>query len=540
MQLSLERIQQLSQQYLSYLQHRRLVGRAAAPHPPTNAESRKLQTWIALFFMSGQMASGLAEYLRKESRDRRTQRMTQVYRGYMHGVDAVMNEDLLAQARSLLPDFDQLNATSPIDPSEHAFPLASDDVKAIQLVKWFKHDFMHWVDPIKCPSCAGDTTHQSSSGHESMTAEERQVAGRLEVWKCNDSDCGGIDRFLRLNDLSALLKSRRGRCGEFANLFTLFLHAAALQWRIVVNAEDHVWNEYWSASAQRWIHMDPSEGSADQPLVYDLGWGKKQSYCIAFGPTGGKDVTRGYVSDWEDVGGCQERRTLWMEDDLNDMIKRFTDERRSKLQLHQAPWLPSVNELEHQDVKEEDYLADYRKRVADAKKHAFDGRSSGTLDWRAQRKEIGGGASAEEVIPIDIDMSSSLADLCLYGSADIRASDENEENTVLSLTPLETDKTGSAFLVTDLAASDSYVADITFRIRKRKGQEGADGMGVATMSVPSEELSLYREAGGQVRVMGDGGAGLGYTGLGTPDDFAIEIDTYRRSALAFFCCAYVH
>lgn len=121
----------------------------------------------------------------------------------------------------------------------------------------------------------------------------------------------------RCSDLGALLQSRRGRCGEFANLFSLFLHAASLQWRIVVNAEDHVWNEYWSASAERWVHLDPSEGSADQPLVYDLGWGKKQSYCIAFGPGGGRDVTRGYVSDWGEKGGCQERRVLWIEEDLN-------------------------------------------------------------------------------------------------------------------------------------------------------------------------------------------------------------------------------
>jgi peptide-N4-(N-acetyl-beta-glucosaminyl)asparagine amidase len=71
-------------------------------------------------------------------------------------------------------------------------------MKAIHLVQWFKHDFMHWVDPIKCPACSGDTRHQSSFGHEGMTEEERRVAGRVEVWKCVDDGCGGVDRFLRL------------------------------------------------------------------------------------------------------------------------------------------------------------------------------------------------------------------------------------------------------------------------------------------------------------------------------------------------------
>lgn len=103
-----------------------------------------------------------------------------------------------AQARALLPDLNSLNKSSPIDPSELDFPLQSDDLKAIHLVRWFKHDFIRWVDPIKCPVCGGETRHQSSFGHEGMTEEERRVAGRVEVWKCVDEGCGGVDRFLRL------------------------------------------------------------------------------------------------------------------------------------------------------------------------------------------------------------------------------------------------------------------------------------------------------------------------------------------------------
>jgi peptide-N4-(N-acetyl-beta-glucosaminyl)asparagine amidase len=124
-------------------------------------------------------------------------------------------------------------------------------------------------------------------------------------------------------------------------------------------------------------------------------------------------------------------------------------------------------------------------------------------------------------------MSSGLADICLYGSADILQSSESD-NMMLSVTPLETDKTGTAFLIPGIKASESYVLDLTFRIHKQEGHDGADGMAVALLCVPEEDLDAYRNASGQVKVLGDGGAGLGYTGLGTQQDFAIELDTYRR------------
>lgn len=125
-------------------------------------------------------------------------------------------------------------------------------------------------------------------------------------------------------------------------------------------------------------------------------------------------------------------------------------------------------------------------------------------------------------------MSSGLGYICLYGSADIASSSLDPDNMMLSLTPLETDKTGTAFLIPGIKSSESYLLDFTFRIHKQAGHDGADGMAVAVLSAPSEDVEGYRNATGQFRVVGDGGAGLGYTGLGTQEDFAIELDTYRR------------
>lgn len=125
-------------------------------------------------------------------------------------------------------------------------------------------------------------------------------------------------------------------------------------------------------------------------------------------------------------------------------------------------------------------------------------------------------------------MANGLADISLYGSADITPSSLDPDAMMLSLTPLATGKVGTAFLIPGIKAGESYSLDVIFRIHKPEGQDGADGMAVAVLSVPLEDVEGYRNATGQVRVVGDGGAGLGYTGLGSQQDFAIELDTYRR------------
>lgn len=241
------------------------------------------------------------------------------------------------------------------------------------------------------------------------------------------------------------------------------------------------------------------------------------------------------------------------------MLQAFTEKCRTPSALIRARILPSLDELQRQDIKEEEYLANYKQRVAAAREKSLGGRKSGTLDWRAQRQEVGlsgemGGVSPRNpgklasrcfwvisltlnlVASVDpiLDMTTGLTDLSLYGSADILPSSLDDDKLMLALTPLETDKTGSALLIPGIKASESYLLDVTFRIRKREGQDGADGMGLVFMAVPSGEVDSYREAKGDVRVIGDGSAGLGYTGSGTQDDFAVEFDTYRRSVCHFF------
>lgn len=122
---------------------------------------------------------------------------------------------------------------------------------------------------------------------------------------------GVLNRSPCFSSPEKLLQTRTGRCGEFSNLFLLFLRACQIPSRQVYNQEDHVWNEYWSSSARRWIHLDSCEGAFDNPLMYELGWGRKMSYGIAFGKDGIEDVSLGYVADWREGGW--ERRKKWQE-----------------------------------------------------------------------------------------------------------------------------------------------------------------------------------------------------------------------------------
>ena len=95
------------------------------------------------------------------------------------------------------------------------------------------------------------------------------------------------------------------------------------------------------------------------------------------------------------------------------MLAEFTAKCRTAASLARVPFLPSPEGLRQQDVMEEAYLADYKKRVVAAREKTLGGRTSGTLDWRAQRQEVGLDADKDEVIPRDTsgstESSQSLA-----------------------------------------------------------------------------------------------------------------------------------
>lgn len=143
----------------------------------------------------------------------------------------------------------------------------------LALARWFKSDYMSWIDPIRCPQCGGSTKGGGSA--LPTPTEQADGGGRVELHQCEKPGCGAIRRFVRYGKIGPLLRTREGRCGEWAHLFYAFLRVAGVEARYVWDrsvtlcketpytleltsgSEDHVWAEYWSPNKQHWVHVDP-------------------------------------------------------------------------------------------------------------------------------------------------------------------------------------------------------------------------------------------------------------------------------------------
>ncbi|XP_046874611.1 peptide-N(4)-(N-acetyl-beta-glucosaminyl)asparagine amidase [Hypomesus transpacificus] len=286
------------------------------------------------------------------------------------------NPELQIKARTCIPH-QQLSSTAKekLQQAIEEDPecnLREDDLLTLELLRWFKQEFFTWVDCLPCSRCGGQT---QSSGALAPSADDlRWGAQRVENHFC--PACQLSTRFPRYNNPEKLLETRRGRCGEWANCFTLCCRAIGLEARYVWDSTDHVWTEVYSISQHRWLHCDSCENACDKPLLYEIGWGKKLSYVLAFSKDQVVDVTWRY--------SCKHREVL---------------SRRTQVQ---EPWLlHTLNGLNA--MKQQSLSPDRKKELTDRllvelvefispktpKPGDMGGRNSGSLAWRLARGEVG-------------------------------------------------------------------------------------------------------------------------------------------------------
>jgi peptide-N4-(N-acetyl-beta-glucosaminyl)asparagine amidase len=285
------------------------------------------------------------------------------------------DEELLEKARSILP-VEQLHFEARELSEKDGIDFFEAFLK--RLLYFWKHDFFSWVNCLPCQTadCQGKTENK---GMVQPTEEDLQYgARRVELHTCDT--CHSEQRFPRYNNPGKLLETRRGRCGEWANCFTLASRALGFQSRLVHDSTDHVWTEVYLDSLKTWIHTDCCENAFSTPKVYEKGWGKKLQYLIAYTAYEAIDVSKRYTDNFEDL---LTRRTDVSEEFLAKLLDEVTNQRLAVLG-DEVKQLRLVSRRADVEQMEREYEA-HRK----AKEDELQGRQSGAEEWRRIRGELG-------------------------------------------------------------------------------------------------------------------------------------------------------
>ncbi|EPB82785.1 hypothetical protein HMPREF1544_10488 [Mucor circinelloides 1006PhL] len=422
------------------------------------------------------------------------------------------NQELLDKAMEVIP-LQRLYEEAESKIEEQGGEGSLEDLVIQRLLHWFKNEFFVWVNNAPCEYC--QNTQTRGTNHLQPTHEElRFGANVVEGYHC--SSCNKITRFPRYNDPSKLLETRRGRCGEWANCFTLCCRAVGSEARIVYDTTDHVWTEVYSEHEQRWIHCDSCEEAWDRPLLYSVGWNKMLNYCTAFSVDEALDVTKRYTRNWPNV---LKRRTKIREPRLAVFLEGMTAKRQEYLDQKRK------DVLNQRRVKELIELEEDSRKVT-VKDDEMVGRQSGSLAWRSSRGETGETATTENLMSkLELnDWKKQKIDTqyTLLGTASMQCDGRSFVPHIpyIRITSAIPDQRGGVYCKQSIQLDGNLKGieiEFAFRITNSSGQEAVNGAdGFAFLIQAQDEHAL-----------GGGGCELGYGGI--KNSLAVEFDTYQSS-----------
>lgn len=251
-----------------------------------------------------------------------------------------------------------------------------------EVLKWFKQDFFTWVNNPPCYRCvAPKNTKTKIVQTERASPQEFKngKASKCEIFMCELCNC--TIRFARYEDAFYLIQhSRKGRCGEWAKVFTLVCQSLGYTSRMVHDWTDHVWTEVFLNG--KWFHCDSCEQSFNEPLLYESGWGKKLTYCIATSNEYIMDVTKRYTKD---ISALQRDKSMEIELGWNIMklnIETWKHLNSAQLAQTNLQWRSDVYSLNYPSDKE------------DVENEGPQGRQSGSKEWVQARGEDGSSSSS--------------------------------------------------------------------------------------------------------------------------------------------------
>ena len=295
------------------------------------------------------------------------------------------------------------NRTEEGGTGEEGKSLSFKDAFIVELLKWFKEEFFSWCDKPECcvEMCTFSKINDKTTTTTTTTTTNKTVrtnpanmqcvgmgypngeersfgASMVELYAC--TGCGCQTRFPRYNEAVKLLETRTGRCGEFANCFSLICRALDYETRYVLDWTDHVWTEIWSPSQNRWIHCDSCEAAFDEPRLYSEGWGKSLSFVVAFSVDGVADVSKRYQK-MDDAMVGRRRAIVHDEAFVSEAIARCSDVLETGMDVARRELVRKRNEEEQEELRMLDMSEEEKKNLP--------GRTTGSLEWRKARGELG-------------------------------------------------------------------------------------------------------------------------------------------------------